>query len=605
MNKDTEAWIHSKFKFARIMQWFIVIFPLLPTLAGRCVTRDEGFVVGGPGKDGIPSINSPEFNHISIADLSDSSVVLGVYLNGIARAYPTYILRWHEIVNDRFGNISVAITYSVLAGSSAGFYVTTEHESFGTSGQLYENNLVMYDRGSDNDWVQIPGLSTSCERLRRLPLMHTKWGTWKELHPTTELLSTRTGYDRDYSTDPYPQYARNGEIYFITSFRKGANPYDLHPKKSISFLLTTGTTEQYIFHSAVISETGSFAFKLYNSTSASSTHAQLQQYGAGGEDEWKYYSAQDALESFGITPVGTMEMKDYTVVVAYSPDHELQAAWLVATNVSMNGSDWEENFALINGTTLLNYLSVRPTLTWGFNDYMKEGVFDVFTNISSAFAEANTPPPGNTTHNNASALSVLNMTSSSSSALDAIDATNNLPSNNSCTMNCSAGTQPVHKVPIQFALYRLPLFRSYWFTASAIYPRAYILVQDGAQFRFESFDPDIIYQQPWRPWMVASIAVLSVLALVIVSCLMFFLYHFFNRKKFAKLNDADEFVNGSLKDEMKLLIEAGLIDPMQLQNGDNPATRRGVGGDGKREGSRRRSRRRGSSEKRNEGRGSF
>eukprot|EP00466_Bigelowiella_natans_P008554 jgi/Bigna1/136717/aug1.35_g11425 len=105
--------------------------------------------------------------------------------------------------------------------------------------------------------------------------------------------------------------------------------------------------------------------------------------------------------------------------------------------------------------------------------------------------------------------------------------------------------------------------------------------------------------------MVASIAVLSVLALVIVSCLMFFLYHFFNRKKFAKLNDADEFVNGSLKDEMKLLIEAGLIDPMQLQNGDNPATRRGVGGDGKREGSRRRSRRRGSSEKRNEGRGSF
>jgi len=45
-----------------------------------CSIREQAFVDGGPGKDGIPAIDTPDFNDINIADLSDSSMVLGVYV---------------------------------------------------------------------------------------------------------------------------------------------------------------------------------------------------------------------------------------------------------------------------------------------------------------------------------------------------------------------------------------------------------------------------------------------------------------------------------------------------------------------------------------------
>ncbi len=37
--------------------------------------------------------------------------VLGVVVNGIAKAYPTRILSWHELVNDRFGDSAVLVSW--------------------------------------------------------------------------------------------------------------------------------------------------------------------------------------------------------------------------------------------------------------------------------------------------------------------------------------------------------------------------------------------------------------------------------------------------------------------------------------------------------------
>mmetsp|Transcript_18286 Transcript_18286/g.25426 ORF Transcript_18286/g.25426 Transcript_18286/m.25426 type:complete len:478 (+) Transcript_18286:197-1630(+) len=343
-----------------------------------CSIREQAFVDGGPGKDGIPAIDTPDFNDINIADLSDSSMVLGVYYNGTARAYPTYILRWHEIVNDKFGPFSVAITYSVLAGSSVGFLIPHEFEGIGTSGKLYENNLVMYDRGTDREWVQLLGQRTgSCDFLNRIPLMHTKWGTWRTLHPDSKLLSTRTGYDRDYSVDPYPQYANNEDIYFTTSYRRGSSPYVLHSTKSDCYLLTLSsqTHDQYIFPQSVISEVGSYAYKVFNKS-----------IGPGGDYIQRTYEADYVLDSFGIQPKNNMEIADYLVVVAYHPKDELIAAWMIATNVSMNGTSWEKNFAIINGSTIYNYLGLIPPLKWSFDDYEAEGIFHAFLNISEGFA---------------------------------------------------------------------------------------------------------------------------------------------------------------------------------------------------------------------------
>ena len=68
---------------------------------------------GGPPKDGIPSIDDPQF--ISAAEeqqLAATEPVISLKIGEEARAYPLRILMWHEIVNDEVGGVPV--THHVL-----------------------------------------------------------------------------------------------------------------------------------------------------------------------------------------------------------------------------------------------------------------------------------------------------------------------------------------------------------------------------------------------------------------------------------------------------------------------------------------------------------
>ena len=57
---------------------------------------------GGPPKDGIPSIDNPKFANVKDSQfMSDSDTVIGVEINGESKAYPLFILVWHEIVNEQ------------------------------------------------------------------------------------------------------------------------------------------------------------------------------------------------------------------------------------------------------------------------------------------------------------------------------------------------------------------------------------------------------------------------------------------------------------------------------------------------------------------------
>ena len=76
------------------------------------ISFDE-IMTGGPPKDGIPSIDDPQFESVADADewLDDLEAVQVVDLNGDARAYPVQVMVWHELVNDTVGGEPVVITY--------------------------------------------------------------------------------------------------------------------------------------------------------------------------------------------------------------------------------------------------------------------------------------------------------------------------------------------------------------------------------------------------------------------------------------------------------------------------------------------------------------
>lgn len=170
-------------------------------------------VSGGPSKDGIPSIDNPSFVGPEDADfLNSGDPVFGVALNGDVKAYPQKILAQHEIVNDRLGDLPVAVTYCPLTGTVQGF--ERGETTFGVSGRLINNNLIMYDRATETWWPQIlatsiPGpwnSSPGTRSLREFRLVWTTWEQWRKRSPDTQVLSTETGFAKNYGRDPYGSY---------------------------------------------------------------------------------------------------------------------------------------------------------------------------------------------------------------------------------------------------------------------------------------------------------------------------------------------------------------------------------------------------------------
>jgi hypothetical protein len=174
---------------------------------------------GGPPKDGIPSIDEPSFWDAdeAAAELDDRDVVFGLVRNDEVRAYPQKILAQHEIINDVVGGEAVSVTYCPLTGTAMGF--RRGETEFGVSGDLVNNNLIMYDRETDSRWPQVLGTAISGEfegdSLQEFRLIWTRWAAWREVHPDTEVLSTDTGYARNYNNDPYGSYVPDRSGYYI------------------------------------------------------------------------------------------------------------------------------------------------------------------------------------------------------------------------------------------------------------------------------------------------------------------------------------------------------------------------------------------------------
>ena len=80
-------------------------------LDNAIVPRNQ-ILAGGPPKDGIPAILKPKFIEPGQADfLADNDQVIGVDVNGVAKAYPINILNWHEVVNDTVNDMPIAVTF--------------------------------------------------------------------------------------------------------------------------------------------------------------------------------------------------------------------------------------------------------------------------------------------------------------------------------------------------------------------------------------------------------------------------------------------------------------------------------------------------------------
>lgn len=168
---------------------------------------------GGPPKDGIPAVDDPTLIVVSDEEiLSDREAVVTVELEGERpRAYPIRYLMWHEIVNDRIGDMPVSVTYCPLCNSFMVFdgRVGDRELTFGVSGKLRNSDMVMYDRQTESWWQQAIGTGIVGEltgtELTLLPTWMESWAEYKARNPDG-LVMAQPLFPRQYGRNPYVGY---------------------------------------------------------------------------------------------------------------------------------------------------------------------------------------------------------------------------------------------------------------------------------------------------------------------------------------------------------------------------------------------------------------
>lgn len=173
----------------------------------------------------VPELHEPKYASVSASDeiLADNVEGIDIEVAGQHYFYSYQILNWHQIVQVKFDSVKLYVTHDPLTysdrvyldGELGGDELELEHANL-----VYDNNAVYKDKDG-NLWSQQRGIQIAGDRtgvkMTMYPYSSMTWGTWKELYPNGQALSTETGYVRDYTRHPFGAYDDNEFIYFPLS----------------------------------------------------------------------------------------------------------------------------------------------------------------------------------------------------------------------------------------------------------------------------------------------------------------------------------------------------------------------------------------------------
>ena len=182
-------------------------------------------------RDAIPSIDEPEFGTEYAGTADDEVLVLE---SSPPRAYPVRILDYHEIVNDDPGDDPVAVTWCPLCGSAVVYERVVDGRTltFGVSGKLVDDDLVMYDRETDSEWKQSLGTAIAGElegeRLAVRPAAMLPWGHFRERYPDGVVLQPTDAESEAASDDDEPAPIDYDERPYEAYFERDGFGVDAH-----------------------------------------------------------------------------------------------------------------------------------------------------------------------------------------------------------------------------------------------------------------------------------------------------------------------------------------------------------------------------------------
>lgn len=116
-------------------------------------------------KDAVKTLDFPVFitRDDALYNYYDYEPVIMIHINNEARAYPLSVLTLYELANDTIDGVPIMVTYCPMCNSEVVYNREvntpsgTKQLTFGISGLLCHNDMIMFDRETESWWEQIMG----------------------------------------------------------------------------------------------------------------------------------------------------------------------------------------------------------------------------------------------------------------------------------------------------------------------------------------------------------------------------------------------------------------------------------------------------------------
>jgi len=163
----------------------------------------------------FPDITDPVYVSPQEANefLDGDDPVFKLTFHDRTRIYPVAIMSYHHIVNDTLDNRPIAFTYCMLSDTPVLFSRNLNGRTLdlGVLGPLYYGNLVMYDKETDDRYIQLTGEKVSTQsagQLTRLPVRITKLA-WKDVDKQQDIAVLSPLKEKNFYRDFQERMAGN------------------------------------------------------------------------------------------------------------------------------------------------------------------------------------------------------------------------------------------------------------------------------------------------------------------------------------------------------------------------------------------------------------
>ncbi|MBS1948437.1 MAG: DUF3179 domain-containing protein [Bacteroidetes bacterium] len=135
--------------------------------------------------------------------IDTNKLVIGVEINGNAKAYPVQVIGYHHQVRDTIGNAPVMITYCTVCRTGRVFspMVNGENEPFRLVG-MDHFNAMFEDSTTKSWWRQATGIAIAGplkgSALMEIPSEQARLGAWLREHPGSLILQPDTLFKKEY-----------------------------------------------------------------------------------------------------------------------------------------------------------------------------------------------------------------------------------------------------------------------------------------------------------------------------------------------------------------------------------------------------------------------